>query len=70
MYVCICNAVTERQIRKAVAAGVYTIHELARETGCTDCCGTCADEAERVLQEARVSSAPRLPLFQVQPVAL
>lgn len=70
MYVCICNAVTERQIRKAAAAGVSTIHELARETGCADCCGTCMEEAERLLQEARGPATLPLPLFRSQPVAL
>ena len=45
MYVCICNAVTERTIREAAASGVRTLSELSRRTGCSDCCGTCADLA-------------------------
>lgn len=71
MFVCICNAVTERQIRLAAADGVTTLHELTRQTGCADCCGTCAEEAERILSQARAQSpAPCLPLFRPQAVAL
>ena len=33
MYVCICNAVTEREIRQAVALGVTTLKELREGLG-------------------------------------
>ena len=51
MYVCICNAVTERTIRDAARAGVRTLDELSRRTGCSDCCGSCADLAAEILAE-------------------
>ncbi|HKE49223.1 MAG TPA: (2Fe-2S)-binding protein [Rhodanobacteraceae bacterium] len=51
MYVCICNAVTERTIRDAARAGVRTLDELARRTGCSDCCGSCADLATEILAD-------------------
>ena len=52
MYVCICNAVTEKMIRAAAAEGVSTLDELRRTTGCSDVCGSCADLAEDVLRRA------------------
>jgi bacterioferritin-associated ferredoxin len=64
MYVCICNAVTERAIREAARAGVRTLDELSRSTGCSDCCGSCADLAAQILAETH--RAPRtldLPLI-------
>ena len=33
MYVCICNAVTEREIRQAVGLGVTTLKELREGLG-------------------------------------
>ena len=53
MYVCICNAVTERTIRDAARAGVRTLDELSRRTGCGDCCGSCADLASEILADTR-----------------
>jgi bacterioferritin-associated ferredoxin len=55
MYVCICHAVTEREVREAAAAGVRTLTELTFRTGCAGGCGSCARHAENVLQESRAS---------------
>jgi bacterioferritin-associated ferredoxin len=40
MYVCICNGVTDRDIRQAAEAGVRTVTELTMRTGCGATCGT------------------------------
>jgi bacterioferritin-associated ferredoxin len=53
MYVCICNAVTDKMIRAAAAQGASTLADLERMTGCSGCCGSCADLAEEVLDGAR-----------------
>lgn len=66
MYVCICNAVTEGEVRKAAAEGVRTLTELTFRTGCAGTCGSCASHAETVLHEARAEHASALtPLLQV-----
>ena len=52
MYVCVCNAVTEKMIRAAAADGVSTLAELNRLTGCAGGCGSCAEFAEEVLTTA------------------
>ena len=62
MYVCVCNAVTDRDIHEAAASGVETLAELSRRTGCADCCGTCADLAGEILAEARAKHARVFPL--------
>lgn len=49
MYVCICNAVTDRDIRAAKQRGCRSLSELQEETGAGACCGSCADEAESLL---------------------
>lgn len=57
MYVCVCNGVTENDIRHAAAAGCRSVAELTMRTGCGACCGTCLASAAEVLDEARVVHA-------------
>ena len=63
MYVCVCNAVTDRAIREAAAGGVRTFAELSRRTGCSDCCGSCEDLARQIFDDAQRSRSLDLPLF-------
>lgn len=53
MYVCVCKAVTERQIETAVRAGARTMGDLRRELDVTRDCGRCASCARQCLAEAR-----------------
>lgn len=50
MYVCICNGVTDHQIREAAASGVRSVAELTMRTGCGATCGTCLDMAATILE--------------------
>ncbi|WP_193570364.1 (2Fe-2S)-binding protein [Luteibacter yeojuensis] len=60
MYICMCNAVTDHAIRRAVAEGVETFAELQARTGCSDCCGACEPEARQCLREALETKRPVL----------
>jgi bacterioferritin-associated ferredoxin len=62
MYVCLCNAITDKTIRQAVAEGVCSLPELSRRTGCARVCGSCAELAEQVLHEELGRQRFRLPL--------
>lgn len=50
MYVCNCNAVTEREIQGAVELGCHTLHDLRRDLGVATCCGKCAPDARKLLR--------------------
>jgi len=52
MYVCVCNAITERAIHRMVKDGCTTLGEVQALSGCADCCGTCHDYALEVLDQA------------------
>ncbi|ARP84845.1 (2Fe-2S)-binding protein [Bordetella genomosp. 9] len=56
MYVCVCNAITERQVRAAVDGGATTLDDLQFELGVATCCGTCAATAAEYLPGGRCSS--------------
>jgi bacterioferritin-associated ferredoxin len=53
MYVCICNAVTEKQIRDAAKSGAEDLWDLRRELGVASGCGSCTDLATSILSESR-----------------
>lgn len=52
MYVCICAAVTEREVHNAAAAGADTLDKLAMALGVGAGCGCCREAALQVLAEA------------------
>ena len=68
MYVCICNAVTDSEIRNAVEDGVRNLRQLRQATRCGATCGSCNEMALDVLQQAlsnkRETHNP-LPIMQM-----
>ena len=62
MYICLCNAVTDHDIRRAAADGVHTFAELQARTGCSDCCGCCEQEARSTLDKAVQQVLLQLPI--------
>ena len=65
MYVCICNGITERDIRQAAEAGCRSLPELTMRTGCGSTCGTCLETASALLDEVRSTRELPLPMLQV-----
>lgn len=56
MYICICHAVTERDIQHAVESGVVKFQELAHQLHVAQQCGTCAKAAKECLNRALQTS--------------
>jgi bacterioferritin-associated ferredoxin len=56
MYICVCNAITERQVRTCVDAGASSLEDLQFELGVATCCGRCAGTACEYLPGGRASS--------------
>ena len=51
MIVCVCNNISDREIRQAVDLGLTTMAELREDLGVATCCGKCASCAKQVLAE-------------------
>ncbi len=49
MFVCICNAITDRDIKETVAAGASTMSDLQAQLGVATCCGCCSELAASFL---------------------
>jgi bacterioferritin-associated ferredoxin len=63
MIVCVCNNISDREIRQAVELGLSSMDELRRDLGVATCCGKCDSFASEVLNEHMVSrAAPAEPL--------
>ena len=62
MYVCICNAITDKQIRSASESGVTDLWGLQKELGVAAGCGSCKEHAMEVLTETQraVRAEPRV----------
>lgn len=53
MYICICQAITDRQINKAIDAGIDSMDQLRDTLGVASCCGSCETDAEALIQASR-----------------
>jgi len=56
VFVCICNGVTEKQIREAVCSGASDLAQLRGCLGVAAGCGTCAAFAEQIICETSQAS--------------
>lgn len=52
MYICICNAVSDRAIRTCIDDGARTLAELGRRLGVGSGCGCCVEAALALLDDA------------------
>jgi len=57
MYVCICNEVTDREIKHATNKGACSMKDLRNSLNVATTCGRCADCAKGLLKEY-LSSSP------------
>ncbi len=51
MIVCVCNNISDREIRQAVDLGLTSMEELSRDLGVGTCCGNCVTCAREVLDQ-------------------
>jgi bacterioferritin-associated ferredoxin len=51
MYVCLCNPVTDREIRGCVQQGARTLSDLQVQLGVAAQCGMCASTAIAIVHE-------------------
>ena len=51
MYVCLCHAVSDHDIKEAVESGVQDLHDLQANLGVGTGCGTCQEYTQQLLDE-------------------
>jgi bacterioferritin-associated ferredoxin len=53
MIICVCNRITESEVRLAARAGATTPEAAYARQGCEVQCGCCLDYAQEVIDDAR-----------------
>lgn len=54
MYVCLCNGITERQIKNAVEKGDSNLSSVKHRLGVSNQCGSCANMAESIILNHKI----------------
>lgn len=65
MYVCVCHAVTHRDIDSAVAEGCCSLRQLREQLGVGQTCGRCTRCARETMKDALQVRVPQ-PRLAVQ----
>ena len=51
MYICICNQVTDTQIREEIERGAHSVRHLRESLGVTNQCGKCGNCVKQCVKE-------------------
>ena len=55
MYVCVCNAINDRKVEEAIAAGARSVARIYKHHACAPKCGKCIPLMRERLQDAFVA---------------
>jgi bacterioferritin-associated ferredoxin len=58
MFVCVCHAISDRQIREVVDRGAASLHEVQAHLPVASCCGCCEDTARELIDSHVESASP------------
>jgi len=61
MFVCVCNAVTEKEVRAAIAGGARTRDDVTSRCGAGGDCGSCHHMIEQMIEE-ELEASGELPM--------
>ncbi len=63
MYVCVCRAVTDVQVKAAIQNGAETVACVTRACRAGGDCGACRGMIEDMIEDAACGSRRSLPMF-------
>ena len=58
MYVCICNPVSDTEVRRCLRSGASTLSDLKMQLGIASQCGMCASAAQAIIAEETGTATP------------
>lgn len=67
MYVCVCQAVTDSQIREAVCEGACSMRDLRQRLGVASECGRCSQCALDILRSAQPANTMMAQAISISP---
>jgi bacterioferritin-associated ferredoxin len=66
MYLCICRAVSEKEIERVVAEGKTSFEAICSATGAASCCGTCEPNLRSQLDALTLTGNSTVAVLQPQ----
>lgn len=74
MIVCVCNGISDRDVKTAIKNGASSVEDLGASLGVGTCCGCCRETCADMIAEARCAGScsamlPNFPVFALTPVA-
>ena len=63
MYVCLCNGITDTQIRAAIQEGASSLKDVRNTRGVANQCGKCGILTREILRETQLDNANDQDLF-------
>jgi bacterioferritin-associated ferredoxin len=60
MWVCICNAVADHEVKAAITAGATTREAVTKQCGAGGDCGSCHEMIEQLIDDHKVVSCEKL----------
>jgi len=60
MYVCICNALKERELEAAARDDTHSVADVFRRCGRRPQCGKCLPDVAKMIEDARASDMPSM----------
>ncbi len=63
MIVCVCRAVSDREIRARLRDGMRSLSQLRSELGVASCCGKCGPRLRELVDEHSADAERELPAF-------
>jgi bacterioferritin-associated ferredoxin len=64
MIICVCNAITEDEVRHAARCGAASAESAYARLGCEPQCGACLCYAQEVIDEELAAKQPHLRLVR------
>ncbi|HEY9566953.1 MAG TPA: (2Fe-2S)-binding protein [Thalassobaculum sp.] len=58
MYVCLCNAFTDRDVDRAIDAGAHTVGQVYKRLDAVPQCGKCKDTIRTMLTRRHATQSP------------
>ena len=58
MYVCLCNAFTDRDVHRAIDSGAHTVGQVYKTCGAVPQCGKCKDTIRELLTDRHAMQSP------------
>jgi bacterioferritin-associated ferredoxin len=55
VYICLCNALTDTQVREAASSGAMRVRDVYAGCGCQAQCGRCTATVLSILREERAA---------------